>query len=106
MKKSEKLIKESLIAQLDEKSMKFASYCDLIDDYMEFHSIKTQLIADIKKRGLTYQEKSSRGELITKENPSVKNLVNINKQMLQILEKLELDPKKAIPSRDGEDEDI
>lgn len=64
----------------------------LIDDYMKFFEIKESLVEDIKRRGVTYSELNVKGTELSKENPSVKLFINVNRQMLSILEKLSLDP--------------
>ena len=74
----------------------------MIDDYITLYDIKKKCGSDIKKRGVTFEEKNCKGELVQKENPSVKNLINTNKQMLSIIDKLKLDPEKIIPEDDGE----
>ena len=76
---------------------------DLIDDYMSLWGIKNDLQNDIKERGITYEDFNSHGIKVTKDNPSVKNLININRQMLAIIEKLKLDPNSIIPTEDEDD---
>lgn len=102
---SKKLIKESLLEQLDKKGAKIAVFADLVDDYMSLFDIKNALKKDIKNRGVTYEDFNSSGVKVTKDNPSVKNLVNINRQMLAIIDKLKLDPNAIIPPED-EDADL
>lgn len=56
-----------------------------------------------KKRGVTFETTSASGKAtIVKQNQSVKDLVAVNKQMLMILDKLELTTKETIK---GDDDD-
>lgn len=91
---SKKKIKESLIKQLETKGADAAHFYDQIDDYMHLYDVKKQLIADIKKRGVSYETLSASGVKIVKQNQSVKDLIATNKQMLNILEKLGLTTDK------------
>ena len=85
-----KSIKESLEKQLVLKGANTEFFKDLIQDYVSFWSIKNKLKADIKKRGINYQDVSSAGKMMWKSNPSVKELVGVNRQMLCILNELNL----------------
>lgn len=102
-KVNKKLIKCSLLRQLEKKGANIAVFEDLIDDYMKFYDIKKKLQKDIDNRGVTFKEKNCKGEMVEKENPSVKNLINTNKQMLSIIDKLKLDPDSIIPEEDEDD---
>lgn len=102
---SKKIIKESFLEQLEKKGAKIAVFADLVDDYMSLFDIKTQLKKDIKNRGVTYEDYNSSGNRVMKDNPSVKNLINTNRQMLAIIDKLKLDPNTIIP-QDDEDADL
>lgn len=97
---SKKIIKESFLEQLEKKGAKIAVFADLVDDYMSLFDIKTQLKKDIKNRGVTYETYNSSGNRVMKDNPSVKNLINTNRQMLAIIDKLKLDPNTIIPQDD------
>lgn len=100
---SKKEIKRSIIEQLEKKGANIAIFTDLINDYMSLWDIKNDLQKDIKDRGITYEDYNSHGVKVTKDNPSVKNLININRQMLAIVEKLKLDPNSIIPTEDEDD---
>lgn len=96
-------ILESLISQLERKQADIACFLDLIDDYMALYDIKKKLKNDIKKRGVSYETTSASGKAtIVKQNQSVKELVSVNKQMLMILDKLELTTKETIKDEDDE----
>lgn len=78
-----------------------AHFEDLVNDYIDLWNIKNKLIKDINKRGVTYEGLSSQGHPMTKNNQSVKEVVNVSKQMLLILEKLGL---KTEDVDNGEDD--
>lgn len=78
-------ILESLISQLEKKQADISCFLDLIDDYMALYDIKKKLKTDIKKRGVSYEAQSASGKAtIIKQNQSVKDLVAVNKQMLEL----------------------
>lgn len=96
-------ILESLKEQLRKKQADISVFNDLLDDYMTLYDVKKKLKADIKKRGVTFEAMSASGKAkIIKQNQSVKDLVAVNKQMLMILDKLELTTKETIK---GDDDD-
>ena len=88
MKKTD--VVKSLLAQLRSKGKVYAHYEDLISDYMSLWDTKKALIRDIKSRGIVFKTSSASGYVIEKNNPSVKELVLVNKQMLQLLKELKL----------------
>ncbi len=87
---TQKEVRESLLAQLEAQGASNEHFVDLIKDYMSLWKIKNKLVRDINKRGVTYKDVSSVGVEMQKNNPSVKELVMVNRQMLSILEKLGL----------------
>lgn len=95
MAKKRKDILESLNVQLAAKGASVSHYEDLIDDYMTLWDTKNALAADIKKRGVVYTDASSVGVQMQKNNPSVKELVMVNRQMLSILKELKLSTEDA-----------
>ena len=96
-------ILESLKEQLRKKQADISVFKDLLDDYMTLYDVKKKLKTDIKKRGVTFETTSASGKAtIVKQNQSVKDLVAVNKQMLMILDKLELTTKETIK---GDDDD-
>ena len=86
----ESKIKDSLLIQLTSKGANIDHFVDLINDYVSLWEIKNQLVSDIKNRGVMYEDFSSVGIKMMKNNPSVKELVGINKQMLSLLKELGL----------------
>lgn len=94
-------ILESLGEQLALKGAALSHYSDLLNDYMELWDTKNALTKDIKKRGVVYKDVSAAGHEMWKNNPSVKELVLVNRQMLSILKELKLTTDEA----GGGDED-
>lgn len=80
----EKSLKEEL-KKLD-KTSNF--YMDLVADYMKLWDLKEQLFADIERRGVVYKDKSSTGVEMQKNNPSTKEVLMVNRQMLQIIKEI------------------
>jgi len=92
-------IKISLEKQLALMDANKDHFSDLISDYMGMWDVKNALFSDIKLRGVTYKDVSSVGIEMQKNNPSVKELVTVNKQMLSVLKELGLSTANA---RSGE----
>jgi len=101
MKKKD--IKESLEEQLALKGALQNHYIDLIKDYLTLWDTKNSLAKDIKARGVVYRDVSSVGVEMYKNNPSVKELVMVNRQMLSILKELKLSTDDV---DGGEDEEM
>ncbi len=84
-------IKKELIKQLSLKRANIDPFLSLVDDYLDLWSIKNELIKDIKSNGSVLKDLDSTGHGCRgKNNPSVKELVGVNKQMLSILKELGL----------------
>ena len=98
-----KEIDESLRDQLARKGAPLEHYQDLISDYMALWDAKNGLIEDIKTRGVSYKDYSAAGNVMWKNNPSIKELVGVNRQMLSILKELKL---SADDKNGGEDDDL
>lgn len=84
------IVEQSLMEQLALSGANQEHYIDLIRDYMGMWDIKTKLLADIEVRGVVYKENSASGIPMMKNNPSTKELVAVNKQMLSLLKELNL----------------
>lgn len=95
-------VEKSLIKQLEDKGANVECFVDLISDYMDFWTIKEDLLEDIKNRGVVYKDLSSVGVEMDKNNPSTKEVVNISRQMLAILKQLDLSTE--VVSESVEDE--
>ena len=100
-----KEIKESLIEQLKVKGADVTLYRALIDDYMWFYKQERQMQTDINKRGRSYKAISSVGKEYEKDNPSVKNALLYNRQMVTILDALGLNTKTVVSKKVGGDAD-
>lgn len=85
-------IKTELIKQLTLKRANIDPFLSMIDDYMALWTIKNQLVSDIRKNGAVLTEKSADKKTTyrLKNNPSVRELVGVNKQMLSLLKELGL----------------
>jgi len=83
-----KEVQQSLDEQLALKGAARDCYKDLISDYMRLWKIKNELVQDIRRRGVVYKGLSANGVEQEKNNPSVKDLVLVNKQMLMLLKEL------------------
>ena len=88
-------IEKSLMRQLIAIGANVDHYADLISDYMGLWDIKTKLLEDIDERGVTFVDRSSTGVPMMKNNPSTKELVMVNKQMLSLLKELGLSTETA-----------
>lgn len=93
--KSQKDIRESLMAQLREKGADVSHFEGLIDDYVEYFRMVKKMKADIKKRGLSYTAMSAAGKEYEKDNPNVKLLPQYTRTMLAILKELGLTTDKV-----------
>ncbi len=104
---SMKDIRESLLRQLEEKDAKVPYAVSLIEDYVFLWNQKNKMQTDIRKHGMTIRAASSVGKEYDKENPAVKMVLLYEKQMLQILEKLNIttdntvDPNSPIVQQQG-----
>lgn len=90
MRISKKTVEESMIAQLTVKGAATPVFIDLVKDYMKLWATKEKLAADIEERGVVYKDVSSVGVEMMKNNTSVKELIGVNRQMLSILERLNI----------------
>lgn len=93
-KQSKGAIKASLIKQLSAKNALVPHFIALVDDYMEFYSLSEKLKKDISVRGLSIKQQTATGIEQQKENPSVRNLISVNRQMISILAQMELTTNK------------
>lgn len=87
---TKKEMRDSLLEQLRLQNKTSDFYEDLVNDYMDYWSLKKKLIADIKKKGLRYETVNGNGITVEKPNESVNNLPKITAAMLKILNDLNL----------------
>lgn len=95
-------IRASLLDQLEAKGAALEHFTDLVKDYMSLWEVKNKLIKDIKTRGVMYKDYSSVGVEMQKNNPSVKELVGVNRQMLALLKELGLSTSSVTSVDDDE----
>jgi phage terminase small subunit len=96
-------IRRSLLAQLEAMGADQDHFVDLVKDYLSLYDVKNRLIKDIKERGVMYTDLSSVGVEMQKNNPSVRELVNVNRQMLALLRELGISTD-TVPPREDDDE--
>lgn len=87
---TKKEMRNSLLEQLRLQNKTSDFYEDLVNDYMDYWSLKKKLIADIRKKGLRYETVNGNGITVEKPNESVNNLPKITAAMLKILNDLNL----------------
>ena len=84
-------IREELVKQITLKRANVDVYLSVIDDYMSMWDVKNELVSDIQVNGIVLIGVDAKTLLPTrKNNPSTKELVAINKQMLSLLKELGL----------------
>lgn len=93
---SKKNVRDSLTEQLVRKGADVAAFRSLIDDYMRLWDTKERLLKDIKTRGIFFDDYSAAGKKMQKQNPSTKEAVLVNAQMLKILDQLGITTEKVI----------
>ena len=99
---TKKEVKDSLLEQLRLQNKTSDFYSDLVNDYMEYWSLKKKLISDIRKMGLRYETVNGNGIRVEKPNESVTNLPKITTAMLKILSDLNL--KEPLSDSSPEDD--
>ncbi len=99
-----KNIKNDLLMQLKEKEQDTDVFKNLIEDYMSLWLTKSLLTDDINNNGINMVYNNGGGQSGTKANPSVKQLLQVNQQMLRILDKLKINIKKEKEEIEEEDD--
>ncbi len=94
-----KEVKKSLMEQLKAKGADVDVFIDQINDYMSMWDLKESLKDDIQENGLRLYYTAANGGRAEKDNPSVKQLPIVNKQMLMLLKQMEISTDKAV--KDG-----
>ncbi len=95
-------IREDLLEQLRERNIVESHYIDLVNDYIALWEIKNELIKDIKEKGVSVKYQNGANQWGYKKNDSVRELTNVNNQMLKILNDLGLKPAKVEVEQDEE----
>lgn len=83
-------LRKSLLKQLKDIGADLPHFVDMVERYMDLWDISEALKEDIQERGTKYQDCSSTGVLMWKNNPSVKEQIMVSRQMMQILKDLNL----------------
>lgn len=95
-------VKKSLLEQLRLQNKSGQFYQDLVNDYMEYWTLKKKLIADVKKKGIRYETVNGNGITVEKANESIQNLQKTTVTMLKILNDLNL--KEPLLDHTSEDD--
>ena len=99
-----KAVKTSLLNQLEGKGTDIPALNNLVEDYMSFWDKKEELNDDLQKRGTVITEFNFKNEPVLKENPSLKSMIMVNKQMLAILKELRLTADRVVTTEDDDGE--
>lgn len=97
-------VRQSLIDQLKVRGAEVPLYVDLIDQYMWFRQQLAAMRTDIAKRGRTYTTISAQGKDYEKNNPSVKDALMYSKQMVAIIDALNLSTNTVKTGKGDADE--
>ena len=104
MAKSKKMqIKQDLLDQLERNGIYGQHYIDLVNDYMALWEVKNKLIKDIKEKGVQIKYQNGENQWGYKKNDSVRELTNVNNQMLRLLDALGLKASQLESEEDEED---
>jgi phage terminase small subunit len=90
----EKLIRNDLIEQMEEKEVDNEYYTDLIDDYIKCYRMKNKLAEDIEDRGVSIKWQNSENSYGFKKNDSIPEFVRVSSHMIKILKDLGLQPSE------------
>ena len=93
-KKRVDIIKQDLLDQLERNGTVGEYYLDLVDKYMNLWETDRLLQQDIDKRGVSVKYQNGKDQWGYKKNDSVDQQLKVNKQMLSILEYLNIKPSK------------
>ena len=92
--------------QLAAKGADIELFNDQINDYMSMWDLKETLKDDIQKNGLRLNYTTSNGGKAEKDNPSVKQLPLVNKQMLMLLKQRDISTDKAVKAGGRSNDDL
>lgn len=88
---TENTIRHDLQQQLTAMGKATHTNLDRVEEYIRQWKMAMRLYDDIKERGVIYQDYDSRGNLVWKDNSSVKSVLAVSKEMTNILKALNLD---------------
>ena len=101
-----KRVKKSLVEQLKAKGADVYIFNDQINDYMSMWDLKEDLKNDILENGLRMMYQTANGGKAEKDNPSVKQLPAVNKQMLMLLKQMNISTDKAVKEGGDSGDDL
>lgn len=101
-----KRIKKSLEKQLEAKGADIELFQDQINDYMTMWDLKERLKDDVEENGLRLEYMAANGGKAEKDNPSVKQIPLINKQMLMLLKQLDVSTDKVVKDSGETNDDL
>lgn len=101
--KTYKIIKQSLMDQLERMGNDTPHNIDLINDYMKMYIVKEVAYMDIQERGSTIEWQNSATQKGVKRNESVDIMLKTNQQMLKLLGELGI---QAQTGADLDDEEL
>lgn len=101
---TEESLRQSLYNQLVHRGADTDYFIDLADKYVSLWRVAENLEADIEKRGVMYEDFSSVGIKMWKNNPSVNELTKTTSQMAKLLTQLDLSTNNVLT--DGEDDEL
>lgn len=87
---NEKTIRRDLLRQLETAGKATHTNIDRVEEYLRQRRIAMELYEDIEKRGAVFQDYDARGNLVWKDNTSVKQVLAVSKEMTSILKALDL----------------
>lgn len=87
---TESKLRQSLIAQLEEKNIKTDYNLALVDDYVKLWKINKELHKDVKERGAKIKTYNSKGCEVTKTNESLTDIQKNESTMLKIYQSMKL----------------
>ncbi|OUC52447.1 hypothetical protein B7939_00540 [Eggerthia catenaformis] len=86
-----KLIRESIINELEKQNKTTKYHLDLAEDYMKYYDMKEKLFDDIKENGPRITTAGTGGAEITKDNKSYNLITKTTDTMLKILKSLNIE---------------
>jgi len=88
-------IRQDLLDQLERNETIGEYYLDLVNDYMDLWVTKSLLVEDIQKRGVNIKYDNGGGQKGLKKNDSIELRIKVNKQMLELLSRIGIEPSNG-----------
>ena len=99
-------IKQDLLDQLERNETVGEYYTDLVNDYMDMWVTKNLLTDDIQQRGIMVKYDNGGGQKGKRKNDSIELRIKVNKQMLELLTKIGIEPTNGGDPKPNEDEEM